>query len=84
MTDSEQRTTVSGFPAKPTLPGWEGIIKLREASKAASCQSAASRRRGWRRGIDFGKNEDYFIMENSLIMQSESSAWHILEPTLLS
>lgn len=22
MTDSEQRTTVSGFPAKPTLPGY--------------------------------------------------------------
>jgi hypothetical protein len=27
-------------------------------------------RRGWRRGTDFGKDENHFIMENSLIMQS--------------
>lgn len=59
-------------------------MRLGEASTATNCQSAASERRGWRRGIDFGKNEDYFIMENSLIMQSESGTWHIPEPTLLS
>lgn len=84
MTDSEYRIAVSGFPAKPPLPGWEGIIRLREGSKATNCQSAASRRRGWRRGIDFGKNEEYFITENSLIMQSGNGAWHIPEPTRLS
>lgn len=34
---------------------------------------------GWGRGADFGKQEDYFIVENSLIMQSEKGVWHIPE-----
>lgn len=34
--------------------------------------------------MDFGKNEEYFITENSLIMQSGNGAWHIPEPTRLS